>query len=836
MRIALIGNPNSGKTTLFNELTGANQHVGNWPGVTVEQKTGQLRARYAAEKAGQSEVIDLPGIYSLSPFSLEEVVSRDFLVFQKPDVVVDIVDATNLERNLYLTIQLVELNLPLVVALNMMDEVARDGYEIDSLRLARDLGVQVVPVSAAGHQGISALMAALPKARPPKRHKLPNQPLEALIARVEELLYGHMASEQSHLDAKLRDYPLHWMALKVLEDDDLVLSQLTLDAESIRILDRMKSDFEEENGLLCAAFASARYNLIHHMLYRGPGIMASRRSKRQAAEAPSAEPGTVGQAGSGLAAVGLPTVGCPGEKCLGDECPSGLSTKNWKKSQRRQKTARRKRKMLAAFTPPPAAPATLLAAATAADAAPAAAPTPPAAATAAPAAPAAAPAATAAPAALAAPPDPLRRTDAIDRILTHRIWAVPIFLVLIFAIFHLTFSSSLFGIPGVPSPGVGLQYLVRAGLGALTTALQPLFVPGSWEQSLVIDGVIGGVGAVLSFVPQIILLFFFLTLMEDCGYMARAAFIMDRYLRRFGLSGKSFVPMLMGFGCTVPAVMAARTMENQNDRRLTLMLVPFMSCGARAPIYLVMAGAFFAGAADFMVFGLYLLGILVAVLSGIMLRKLLFKGEFTPFLIELPRYRMPRARSVLQSLWENLRGYLVRAGTVIFAMCVVIWALSNFGFANGGFGLVPVGSSLLATLGGAIAPAFLPLGFGTYIAAVALLSGLVAKESVISSLGTLVSTATAGTAAATATATTTATAVGLAGLSASTLAAVGFTPPAALSFMVFCLLYMPCVAAFATLKKEFGSLKWAIGQAAYSIAVAYIVALVVYQIARLFYA
>ncbi|MDR1422784.1 MAG: ferrous iron transport protein B [Coriobacteriales bacterium] len=692
-RIALIGNPNSGKTTLFNELTGANQHVGNWPGVTVEKKSGSLRPLY-----GKSEIIDLPGIYSLSPFSLEEIVSRDYLVDEKPDVVINIVDATNLERNLYLTIQLIELNVPLVIALNMMDEVARDGYRIDTDKLSHDLGVPVVPISAAYREGIAELMDAVGHARLPRRHELPNPSLERMIALTESLLNDHLVREHHLGDAIAAGYPLHWTAIKVLESDDLVLRHLTLDDTSINRIEQLKRDFEDEHTLLCTAFADARYQHIQRTI--AESYLRADRS---------------------------------------DTAKQALS-------------------------------------------------------------------------------------DRIDRVLTHRIWAIPIFLVVMFAVFHLTFTESLLGIPGLPGPGVALQTLVESGIEAFSSAFSTLFEPGSWSESLVINGVVGGVGAVLSFVPKILLLFFFLTLLEDCGYMARAAFIMDRLFKRFGLSGKSFLPMLMGFGCTVPAAMAARTMDNEQDRRLTLMLVPFMSCGARAPIYLVFAGAFFAAYADFIVFGLYLLGVLVAVISGIILRKLLFKGEFALFVIELPRYRLPRWRSVTLTLWDKFKGYLVRAGTIIFAMCVVIWFFSSFGFRpaveGGGFGMVAIEGSLLAAFGGFIAPIFSPLGFGFWTAAVAVLTGFIAKESVVGTLGVLMGISEDS-------------ALG-GGLSASVLAAAGFTPLGALSFMVFCLLYIPCMAAFATLKKEFGSWKWALGQAAYSVGVAYLIALLVYQVGGLF--
>jgi ferrous iron transport protein B len=684
MRIALIGNPNSGKTTLFNELTGANQHVGNWPGVTVEKKEGVIRSLY-----GAGTIVDLPGIYSLSPFSLEEIVSRDFLIDERPDVVINIVDATNLERNLYLTIQLIELNVPLVIALNMMDEVEREGYRIDTDRLSHDLGVPVVPISAARKSGLRELVAALANARLPRRHELPNPHLERLIALVEALLNDHLVREHHIGDAAAQRYPLHWVAIKVLESDDLVIRHLTLDEGTSLRIDELKNSFEEEHTLLCTAFADARYRLIHHVVHHGV------RSPRAIAV-----------------------------------------------------------------------------------------------------------------------------SDRIDRVLTHRIWAIPIFLLVMFAVFHFTFSENLFGIPGLPGPGVFLQTLVENAISAFSGAIALLFYPGSWAESLVVDGVIGGVGAVLSFVPKILLLFLFLTLLEDCGYMARAAFIMDRIFKRFGLSGKSFLPMLMGFGCTVPAAMACRTMENEQDRKLTLMLVPFMSCGARAPIFLVFAGAFFPRSADLVVFGMYLLGILVAVGSGILLRHLLFKGEFSPFIIELPRYRAPRARSVVLTLWDKFKGYLVRAGPIIFAMCVVVWFFSSFGFSETGFGMVDIDRSLLATVGAYIAPIFTPLGFGTWIAAVAVLTGFVAKESVVGTLGVLLNIGEEE-------------AIEGNGLTASVLAAAGFTPLAALSFMVFCLLYIPCMAAFATLRKEFGSWKWAFAQAAYSTSIAYLVALAVYQVGRL---
>jgi ferrous iron transport protein B len=807
--IALIGNPNSGKTTLFNELTGANQHVGNWPGVTVEQKSGHIRPRY-----GEGEIIDLPGIYSLSPFSLEEVVSRDYLIKEKPDVVINIVDATNLERNLYLTIQLIELNAPIVVALNMMDEVTKTGYRINVESLSRDLGVPVVPISAAKVQGIKELVAALPEAHISIRHMLPNSHLEHLIALVEVLLRNHLEQKIKISDYEVSRYPLHWTAIKVLENDELVLHDLNLDDITKQAIEALMADFEAKHGLICSAFANARYELIHQMIYKrltrwsedgshyhyvkhapegyhlhteceesellSPPYPAERMSG-------SGDDDDVGIDWHGskgtlhndwppeslFIAKDQDSCGCPQQ----DPCDLvGLEDSSLQKRRNsRQCRAGKEPSSSRGFSQ-------------------------------------------------------LDKSDRLDKIFTHRIWAIPIFLLMIFAIFHITFSSSFLGIPGVPSPGVWLQKLVSSGIDGLSGLLASLFSEGSWAKSLVIDGVIGGIGAVLSFVPQIMLLFLFLTLLEDCGYMSRAAFIMDRFLRRFGLSGKSFLPMLMGFGCTVPAVMATRTMENENERRLTLMLVPFMACGARTPIFLVLAGAFFPAYADILVFALYLLGILVAILSGILLRKLIFKGASLPFMIELPRYRLPRLRSVLMSLWDKLKGFLVRAGTIIFVMCVVIWVLSSFGIADGRFQMVDIDQSLLAALGNLIAPLFTPLGFGTWFAAVALLTGFVTKESVVSTLGTLSGIGVGDSGAVGG-------AGGTGGLTASALQGLGFVSPvAALSFMVFCLLYVPCVATVATLKKEFGSWKWTLAQVGYSVSVAYVLGLLVYQIGSLFVA
>ncbi|MDR3053362.1 MAG: ferrous iron transport protein B, partial [Coriobacteriales bacterium] len=721
MKIALIGNPNSGKTTLFNELTGANQHVGNWPGVTVEKKEGPIRAAY-----GTGELVDLPGIYSLSPFSLEEIVSRDFIIDEMPDVVVDIVDATNLERNLYLSIQLIELNVPLVIALNMMDEVEKEGYQIDAKRLAHDLGVPVIPISAARKTGIKELVAELKWAHLPKRHELPNPHLERLIALTEALLNEHIAKEHRLGDDIAEGYPLHWAAIKVLESDELVLRHLTLDPATSARIDELKTAFENEHSLLCTAFADARYKLIHHMIYHGVTVWSKDGKRHKHLEHAHEDYHHTGYA----AVPSVEETGAEHEDAEKGAVPL---------RQMSHVSAQPAPVVPQAPGQAPSAPGP--------GQAPGQAPSAPAPGQApgqAPSAPGQAPG--------QAPSRPLpphakhtmsNTSDRLDRVLTHRIWSIPLFLLVMFAVFHLTFSEdllglgSLFGIEPIPSPGVWLQTLTEVGIAWFSNTVATLFEPGSWSESLVVGGIIGGVGSVLSFVPKILLLFLFLTLLEDCGYMARAAFIMDRLFKKVGLSGKSFLPMLMGFGCTVPAAMACRTMENEQDRRLTLLLVPFMSCGARAPIFLVFAGAFFTAYADLLVLGLYALGIVVALVSGIILKKILFKGAYTPFIIELPRYRAPRPRSVALTLWDKFKGYLVRAGTIIFAMCVVVWFFSSFGLTGDGFGLVDIEQSLLATAGNLIAPVFSPLGFGFWTAAVAVLTGFIAKESVVGTLGVL---------------------------------------------------------------------------------------------------
>ena len=673
-RYALIGNPNAGKTTLFNELTGTSQHVGNWPGVTVEQKTGYMRSRY-----GEAEIVDLPGIYSLSPHSIEEIVSRNYIIDEKPDVVIDIVEATNIERNLFLTCQIAELGVPMVVAINMMDEAEKEGDLIDVKELAELLGLPVIPITAVKGEGVIELM-------------------KVVGARKLVDLVDYEASRPPHLG-----YDEHGHGFNDIEDPE----EHRLDHHT------------DEQGRTNALIAEYKY----HNHYKGPKVFQPK----------------------------------PGEKLTEEQEESNAEARYAFISQLVDKSVIKGHRQSERNT-----------------------------------------------------------SDKIDRVITDRFLGIPIFLVIIWFMFHCTFSENFLGL-GIPSPGVWLQSLANDLIVLITAGLGHLLTPGTVLYGLVIDGIIGGVGAVLSFLPQICVLFFFLTLLEDVGYMSRAAFVMDRLLRTFGLSGKSFLPMLMGFGCSVPAMMACRTMENENDRKLTLFLVPFMSCGARAPIYLVFAGAFFTAHADLVVFSLYLGGIVVAIITGLLLKKLVFKGETTPLIIELPRYRKPRMKSLGLALWKTIKDYATRAGTIIFVMSVVIWFFSNFGFGASGFGMVDMSQSMLSIAGSFIAPIFTPAGFGFWTAAVALITGFVAKESVIGTMGVLYGVGGDS-----------------GGLNNAVLVAAGFTPLSAYSFMVFSLLYMPCMASFATLRRESNSWKWTLAQAGYSLGIAWVLATLVFQVGRLF--
>ena len=667
MKVALAGNPNCGKTTLFNALTGSNQYVGNWPGVTVEKKEG------TAHLGDRSiTVVDLPGIYSLSPYSMEEIVARDFIIGEGPDAVIDIVDATNLERNLYLTVQLLELERPLVLALNFMDEVKARGDQIDVERLSKELGVPVVPITAKTGEGLDELL------------QVAHRQMHLGVTYEPDDLYDdfthdihHRMGELIHDYAYAANLPAHWASIKLLEGDGIVAKALNLPADVQNKLDAIIAEYEASSALgdRETLVADSRYRYIERVVHASV------------------------------------------VKGKGSEGPT--------------------------------------------------------------------------------------LTEKIDKIVTGKYTALPLFLCAMLVMFVITFGP--FG--SWLQDGVSALIDLFSGWleGTLTAAGAPAVVI-----SLVCDGIISGVGGVLSFLPQIALLFFFLSFLEDSGYMSRAAFIMDRLLRRFGLSGKAFIPMLMGFGCSVPAIMGARTMENEKDRRMTILLIPFMSCSAKLPVYGLLSAAFFGPWAGLVVFGLYVIGMAVGILSGIFFKHTLFAGEPAPFVLELPPYRFPSMENIATHVWQKVKGFLVKAGTLILAMSIVLWLLQSFDFSL--HMVDDAANSMLGTLGALIAPVFAPLGFGFWQAAVALLTGFIAKEMVVSSLSMFYgfSLTAAGTAVA--------------------AAMTGFTPLSAFSMLVFILLYVPCVAATSTMAKELGSAKWTVFSVCWQIGVAYVVSLLVHTV------
>ena len=666
MRVALAGNPNCGKTTLFNALTGSNQYVGNWPGVTVEKKEGTAHL-------GDREltVVDLPGIYSLSPYSMEEIVARDFIIGENPDAVIDIVDATNLERNLYLTVQLLELEKPMVLALNFMDEVEARGDHIDTSRLSRELGVPVVPIIARTGQGLDELLQVAHRQMHLGYTFEPDDLYDDFTHDIH-----HRMGELIHDAAYAAGLPAHWASIKLLEGDEIVAKALNLPAETQKKLDEIIAEYEQSSDLgdRETLIADSRYQYIQRVVSH------------------SVVKGT-------------------------DHGPS-LSQK-------------------------------------------------------------------------------------IDRVVTGKYTALPLFLLAMLCMFAITFGPF----------GSWLQDGVSALIDLFSSWLEGTMTAAGVSPvliSLVCDGIIAGVGGVLSFLPQIALLFFFLSFLEDSGYMSRAAFIMDRLLRRFGLSGKAFIPMLMGFGCTVPAIMGARTMENEKDRRMTILLIPFMSCSAKLPVYGMIAGAFFGAWAGLVVFGLYLIGMVCGILSGLLFKHTLFSGEPAPFVLELPPYRLPSMENIATHVWQKVKGFLIKAGTLILLMSMVLWILQSFDFRL--HMVEDASTSMLGTIGGWIAPIFAPLGFGFWQAAVALLTGLIAKEMVVSSLSMFYGFALTASSAQVAAAMT------------------GFTPLAAFSMLVFILLYVPCVAAVSTLAKEMNSLKWTLFSILWQIGVAYVAALIVHTI------
>lgn len=657
LTFALVGNQNCGKTTLFNQLTGSNQHVGNFPGVTVDRKDGVIKGYK------NTLITDLPGIYSMSPYSSEEIVTRNFLLKEKPKAIINIVDATNIERNLYLTMQLLELNMPMVVALNMMDEMSGNGGTVLINELEAHLGVPVVPISAAKGEGIDELVShvlhvAYYQEKPQFLQHFDNQALDRCINAIEHLIEDH---------AKKARIPLRFAASKLAENDSLLLEQLDLSQNEKEILEHIRKQLEEESSFDCsAAIASDHFHSIINIC-------------RQ-------------------------TVKKPHES---------------KERLRSQK---------------------------------------------------------------------------IDQFLTGKYTGIPAFIGIMGIVFFLTFNVI----------GSFLQGILENGVSIVTNYVDTLLTQAQINvalHSLIIDGIFNGVGTVLSFLPIIVTLFFFLSILEDSGYMARVAFIMDKLLRKIGLSGRSIVPMLIGFGCTVPGVMASRTLSSRRDRQMTIILTPFMSCSAKLPIYAFFTSVFFPGKGALVMIFLYVFGILTGIIFALILKGSLFKGEPVPFVMELPNYRMPGAKNVCQLLWEKAKDFLQRAFTVIFVATIVIWFLQTFDLR---FNIVTESKdSILAILAGYIAPIFNPLGFGDWRISTALISGFMAKESVVSTLSILY------------------------GSTQSLL--MSLTTPAALSLLIFCLLYTPCIAAIAAIKRELNG-KWALIVVFGQCLIAWLASFVVYHL------
>lgn len=668
MIFALAGNQNCGKTTLFNALTGSNQHVGNFPGVTVDQKSGTIKG------VKDCSVVDLPGIYSLRPYTQEEIVTRDFIIDGKPDGIINIVDATNIERNLYLTLQLLELRVPMVLALNMMDEVRANGGTVDVQKMSRALGIPVVPISAAKGEGISELIDKAVQTA--KSRTLPAvsdfcddaSPVHRCIHAVIHLIQDH---------ADNVGIPARFCAVKLIEGDKETEKRLELDKNETELLEHCVVEMEDATGFdRNEALADMRYAFIEKVTQ------------------------------------------CAVVKC----------------HESREHS----------------------------------------------------------------------RSVKIDRVLTGKYTALPVFFAVMLLVFWLTFDVI----------GQRLSDLLSMGIDALSAAADrglTAYGINPVVHSLIIDGIFTGVGSVLSFLPIIVTLFFFLSILEDTGYMARIAFVMDKLLRHIGLSGRSFVPMLIGFGCTVPAIMATRTVSSDRDRKMTILLTPYMSCSAKIPIYAVFSAAFFPKHAALVMIGLYVTGIILGIIVALILKNTAFRGNPVPFVMELPNYRLPSFKSVMLLLWEKARDFLERAFTVIFVASIVIWFLRTF---DTKLNVVEDSSqSLLALVGRFIAPAFAPLGFGDWRAVTSLISGFTAKEAVVSTMAVLMGTS-----------------VNELGGALSSL----FTPLSALSFLVFTLLYTPCVAAIATVRRELHSRGATLGVVLMQCGVAYLAALAVWQIGSLF--
>ena len=682
IKIALAGNPNCGKTTMFNALTGANQYVGNWPGVTVEKKEGKLKGK---RKNDDIIVTDLPGIYSLSPYTLEEVVSRDYILNDDPDVIIDLVDATNIERNLYLTTQLIETGVPVVIALNMTDLLEKRGIKIDTNRLSMLLDCPIVETSALKQTGLDTLIETAIKVANKKEVDLPREifskEMEAAVADVKGVLPDTISEDKKR-----------WYAVKFLENDSKVVESMNLSAAAKAAVDKDRKELETKHD---------------------------------------------------------------------DDKESIVTDERYKFIQKIVETTVKKGK------------------------------------------------------------DKLTTSDKIDRIVTNRILGIPIFIAVMFVVYYISVTTIGTIVTDWTNDTfvVAVQDLASKGLEAAGVS--------SVIEGLVVDGIIGGIGAVLGFVPQMAILFLFLSILEDCGYMVRIAFVMDRVFRHFGLSGKSFIPLLISSGCGIPGIMASKTIEQDNDRRLTIMTATFIPCGAKLPVIALMGGvmtSYATGsytAGGFMAPIMYFVGIVAVLVAAIILKKTKpFSGKPAPFVMELPQYHVPQAKTVLLHVWERLKGFIIKAGTILFLACVVMWFLGGFGFTNGGFGLVDDSAdSLLAAIGGFIAPIFAPLGFGEWQPVAASLSGFTAKEAIVSTMGVLANVAESQ--------------------SEDTVtvaqAIQNWFPSAvaAFSFLLFNLLDSPCLAAIATMAQQMQSKKWFWFAILFQNVFAYLVTLCVYQIGTL---